>query len=58
VWPVPWAPYGNRAGVAGPLDPVRPLWGVAGPLGLVWQAWGRVRSRGPRMAAMGARPVP
>jgi len=40
-WPVPWASYGFRGGVAGPLFPV-------------WQPWGCGRSPGPRMAAVGA----
>jgi len=44
VWPVLWAPYVCRVGVAGPLGPVCPL---------------RVRcwSPGPRMFAVGALPV-
>jgi len=45
AWPVHWAPYGRRGGVAGPLGPV-------------WPPWGRGRSPGPRMAAVGAWPVP
>jgi len=45
AWPVPWAPYGSRGGVAYPLDTVWPPWGVAGSLG-------------PCMVAVGAWPVP
>jgi len=31
---------------------------VAGPLGPVWPPWGRGRYPGPRLAAVGAWPVP
>ena len=31
---------------------------MAAPLGLVWLLWGRGHSPGPRLAAVGARPVP
>jgi len=44
AWPVSWAPYGRRGGVASPLGPV-------------CLPWGRGRSPGPRMAAMEAWPV-
>jgi len=56
--PVSWAPYGRRGGVAGPLGPIWPPRGVAGFLGPVWPPWGRGRSPKPRMAAVGALPVP
>jgi len=45
AWPVPWAQYGRRRGVAGLLGPV-------------WPPWGRGRSPGSRMAAVGAWLVP
>jgi len=32
AWLVPWAPYGRRGSVAGPLGFVWPSWGVAGLL--------------------------
>jgi len=44
AWPVPWASYGSRGGVAGPLGPV-------------WRPWGLGRSPWPRMAAVGAWPL-
>jgi len=40
AWPVPWAPYCRRGGVAGPLGPA-------------WLPWGHGRSPGTRMAAVG-----
>jgi len=45
AWRVPWAPYGRRGGVAGPLNPE-------------WPPWGRGRFHGLRMDALGAWPVP
>ena len=45
AWPVPWATYGRRGGVAGPQGPV-------------WPPMGRGRSPGPRVAGVGAWPVP
>jgi len=45
AWPVSWAPYGRRVGVIGPLGPV-------------WPPWGRGPSHVPRMAVVGAWPVP
>ena len=41
AWPVQWALYGRRGGVAGPLGPE-------------WPPWGRGRSPGPRLKAVGA----
>ena len=58
AWPVPWASCGRRGGVASPLGLVWKPLGVAGPLGLVWPQRGRGRSPGPRVAAVGAWPVP
>jgi len=55
---VPWAPCGRRGDLADPLGPVWPREGVAGPLGLVWLPWERGRATGPRVAAVGAWPVP
>jgi len=37
----PWASYGRRGGVAGPLGTAWPPWVVASPLGRVWPSWGR-----------------
>jgi len=45
AWPFHWAPCGRRGGVVGPLGPV-------------WPPWGRGRSPEPRVAAVGAWPVP
>jgi len=58
VWPVPWATNGRRGGVAGSLGPYAGRDGVLGPLVPVWPPWGCGRSPGPRMAAVGAWPVP
>jgi len=70
-WPVPWTSSGRCGGVvinlvvvwppwgvAGPLVPVWPPWGVADPLVPVWRPLGRGRYPGPRLAAVGAWPVP
>jgi len=59
AWPVFWHPYGCRGGVASPLSPVLPPWKRAqtpGPGMAVF--WLRGRTNGPRMAAVGAWPVP
>jgi len=58
AWPVPWAPYGRREGVSGPLCPVWSPWGRGRSLCTVWTLWGRGRSPRPRMATVGACPVP
>jgi len=58
AWPVSWAPYGRRGGVASALGPVWPPWGRGRFLGSVWLPWERGRSLGPRIAAVGAWPVP
>jgi len=57
-WPVPWAPYGRRGGVAGPLGPVRPPLGRGQSPGPCKAATGRGRSSRPRMASEGAWLVP
>jgi len=58
AWPVPWAPYGRRGGVARPLGPVWPPW-VCGPsLGPVLPPWLRGPSPELHIAALGALPVP
>jgi len=44
AWPVPWALWVHRGGVAGPLGSVLPL-------------WKRGRFPGPRVAAVKAWPV-
>jgi len=58
VWPVTSAPCGRRGGMACILGLCDSRGRVAGPLVNVWPTWGRIRSPGPRMAAMGAWPVP
>jgi len=58
VRPVPWAPYRRRGGVAPPWVSYCRRGSVATLLGFVWLPWGRGRSLGPRMAAVGAWPVP
>jgi len=45
AWPVHWAPYGRRGGVACPLGPA-------------WPPWGCGRFPRPRMADVGAWPAP
>jgi len=45
AWPVLWAPYGRRGGVAGPMGPE-------------WPPFGRGWSPEPRMVAVGAWPFP
>jgi len=54
AWPLPWALYGRRGRVAGPLGPAwHVLWapcghhgGVGGPLATVWPSWKRGRRWG------------
>jgi len=58
LWPVPWTPSGRRVVVAGFMGPVWPPWVVAGFMGPVCPPLGRGRSFDPRMAALGAWPVP
>jgi len=58
AWPVPWAPYGRRGRVVGPLGPVWPPWGVACPLGTVGLQCVRGPSSGLCRAAVGAWTVP
>jgi len=45
AWLAPWAPYGRRGDVAGPIGLGRP-------------PWGRGRSAGPPVVAVGAWPAP
>jgi len=41
AWPVAWAPYGCRGGVAAPQGLIWPRVDEASPLGPVWSLWGR-----------------
>ena len=71
AWWVPWVLSDRRGGVAGPWATSCCRGDVAGPLGLVWplfgrgrapgricRLFGRGRAPGPRLAAVGAWPVP
>jgi len=58
VWPVPWALFDCRGGVAGNLDLSGRREGVVDPLGPVWPPFRRGRSPGPRLAALVAWLVP
>jgi len=58
AWPVPWALYGRREGVARPQRPVWPTWGRGLSPRLVWLPWGRGPSPELRMAAVVAWLVP
>ena len=57
AWPVPWAQYASRGGVAGPLGPTWSPRGRGRSLSPVCPPWRRCRFPGERMAAVGAWPV-
>jgi len=58
AWPVPWAPYVRRGGVALPLAPCGRRGGLALHLGPVWPPWGRGLFFRLCVAAVGAWLVP
>jgi len=58
AWPVSWASSGCREGLASPRATSGCHGSVAGALGRVWPPWGRGQFPGPRLAAVGAWPIP